>query len=147
MIMWGESGTGWLAPSRPLDSPRTRQETNPMASYRKRGKVWYFRYSDADGVKHELKGCSDKRATEELARQKESEVAKIKAAVLDPYELVRLTHGARPISEHLNEYRSYLIAKGATPKHTRVAVYRARRVAALAKADRLTQLSASRVQE
>jgi len=39
-----------------------------MASLRKRGRVWYFRYSDADGVKHEVNGCPDRRVTEELAR-------------------------------------------------------------------------------
>ena len=58
-----------------------------MASLRKRGRVWYFRYSDADGVKHEEKGCTDKRATEELARQKESDAAKIKAGLVDTREL------------------------------------------------------------
>ena len=55
-----------------------------MASFRKHGKVWYYRYTDADGVKRERKGCSDKRATEDLARAAESTVARQKAGLSDP---------------------------------------------------------------
>jgi hypothetical protein len=42
-----------------------------MASLGKRGKVWYYRYTDAAGVKREEKGCSDKRETEGMAREAE----------------------------------------------------------------------------
>ena len=67
-----------------------------MASLRKRGRVWYYRFVDADGVKHEEKGCPDRRVTEELARTAESEAARIKAGVFDAKELV--TQGpCRPI--------------------------------------------------
>ena len=31
-----------------------------MASFRKHGKVWYYRFTDADGIKRERKGCSDR---------------------------------------------------------------------------------------
>ena len=37
-----------------------------MASLRKKGKTWYYRYTDADGVARELPGCSDKRETEAM---------------------------------------------------------------------------------
>ncbi len=77
-----------------------------MASLRKRGRVWYYRYSNADGVKHEVKGCSDRRVTEELARSAESEAAKIKAGVIDLKELAYLAQGARPLAEHLEELES-----------------------------------------
>ena len=48
-----------------------------MASLRKHGKVWYYRYTDAEGAKRERKGCSDRRVTEELARAAETEAARI----------------------------------------------------------------------
>lgn len=118
-----------------------------MASLRKRGRVWYFRYSDADGVKHEQKGCTDKRATEELARQKESEAAKIKAGLVDTRELARIIHSGHPLNDHFTEYRASLIAKGATEKHANLASYRARRVACVAKIDRLADLDPERAQE
>ena len=38
-----------------------------MASLRKRGKVWYYRFVDADGASHERKGCPDRRETEGMA--------------------------------------------------------------------------------
>ena len=60
-----------------------------MGSVRKRGRTWYFRFVDADGVKRERKGCSDRRATEELARAAESEAAKIRAGLIDPRDLAR----------------------------------------------------------
>ncbi len=60
-----------------------------MASFRKRGKVWYYRYVDADGIKRSVKGCSDKRATEDLARDAEAEAAKIRAGLVDAKDLAR----------------------------------------------------------
>jgi hypothetical protein len=119
----------------PLIRPLTHQETNPMASLRKRGRVWYFRYSDADGVKHEEKGCTDRRVTEELARTAESEAARIKAGVFDAKELVLRDHAARSLENHITEYHSRLTAKGVRTKHARQMVLYARRVASVAKID------------
>ena len=48
-----------------------------MASLRKHGKVWYYRFTDADGIKRERKGCPDRRVTEDLARAAESGVMKV----------------------------------------------------------------------
>ncbi len=50
-----------------------------MASMRKRRNVWYYRYTDADGVKREKKGCPDRRVTEQMAAFAEAEAAKIRA--------------------------------------------------------------------
>ena len=117
-----------------------------MASLRKRGRVWYYRYSDADGVKHEVKGCPDRRVTEELARAAESEAAKIKAGVIDLKELAYLAQGARPLAEHLEEFESYLRTVGSR-KHAMVKANRARRVIALAGAEKIRDLTLSRVSE
>src|SRR5512135_3555183 len=43
-----------------------------MASFRKVGRNWFFRFIDADGVQRERRGCPDRRATEEMARAAES---------------------------------------------------------------------------
>ena len=79
-----------------------------MASYRKRGKVWYYRFVDADGVKHEEKGCTDRRVTEELARTAENEAARIKAGVFDAKELVFRDHAARSLGK--SHHRVSLLA-------------------------------------
>ncbi len=49
-----------------------------MASVRKKGKVWYFRYTDADGVQREQPGCSDKRKTEAMLADVQAEAARIR---------------------------------------------------------------------
>ncbi|MGA2704403.1 MAG: hypothetical protein ABSH35_25320 [Isosphaeraceae bacterium] len=108
-----------------------------MASYRKRGKVWYYRFVAADGVKHERKGCADRRVTEDLARTAESEAARIKAGVFDAKELTLRDHAARPLEDHVAEYHSHLTAKGVKPKHARQMVLYARRVASETGIDRL----------
>ena len=88
-----------------------------MASLRKRGKTWYYRFTDADGVKREVKGCPDKRATEDLARAAESDVAKRRAGLIDP-RLIRYQDVARqPLVDHLADWHRDLIAKGDTAKH------------------------------
>ena len=102
-----------------------------MASYRKRGKVWYYRFIDADGIKREAKGCTDKRATEELARAAESEAAKIKAGLIDPSDLARKDHASRPIGEHIEAWGETLSAKGGTAEHVALSVNRVRRIVAI----------------
>ena len=117
-----------------------------MASLRKRGRVWYFSFINQDGRKIERKGCPDKRVTEELARAAESEAVKIKAGTIDLKELAYLAQGARPLAEHLDEFESYLRTVGSR-KHAMVKANRARRVIALAGAEKIRDLTLSRVSE
>ncbi len=117
-----------------------------MASYRKRGRVWYFRYSDADGVKHEEKGCTDRRATEEIARKAESEAAKIRAGLIDPRDEAYRRHRARPLADHIADWHSYLTAKGSTRQHALLSRNRASRIIELARVERLSDLAPSKIQ-
>ena len=102
-----------------------------MASFRKRGKVWYFKFVDGNGSPSERKGCPDRRVTEEMARAEESEAAKVRAGLVDPGLRKRLEAGRRPVNEHLDEFHAHLVAKGNTAKHADLFVGRARRVAAV----------------
>src|SRR5271157_5688034 len=113
-----------------------------MASYRKRGKVWYFSFIDQDGRPTERKGCPDRHVTEELARAAESEAARVKAGVIDLKELAYLAQGARPLAEHLDEFESYLRTVGSR-KHAMVKANRARRVIALAGDEKIRYLTLS----
>jgi integrase len=108
-----------------------------MASLRKRGRVWYYRYVDAEGVKREEKGCTDKRATEELAREAELQTARRRAGLVDTKAEKYRDHEARPLSEHLDAFEAALLARGGTVKHARLYSERARRVVALARGVRL----------
>ncbi|WP_165249797.1 tyrosine-type recombinase/integrase [Paludisphaera soli] len=104
-----------------------------MASLRKRGKTWYYRFTDADGVKREQKGCSDKRVTEELARAAESEAAKIREGLLDPRELAYRAHQALPFVEHAEAWAESLRARETTPRHVSLSMGRLRRLVAIAR--------------
>ena len=103
-----------------------------MASFRKKGKVWYFRFVDSEGVMSERKGCPDLQATKQLAGASEAEAAKIRAGLIDPKAEARRRQSIRPLAEHIDDFRAHLIAKGSTPKHADLFAARTRRVAALA---------------
>ncbi len=102
-----------------------------MASLRKRGKVWYYRFVDADGVKRTVKGCSDRRATEDMARDAETQAARIRAGLVDAKDLARREHQARPLSEHLDAWRDAMLHEGNTQKHADQTADRVRRLIAV----------------
>jgi integrase len=102
-----------------------------MASFRKRGKLWYFRFTDADGVKVERKGCPDRRETERMAFEAEVEAARLRSGSLDPRDLRATKEGRRPVATHLDDFRTFLLAKGGTDKHADLTHDRCRRVVAL----------------
>ena len=71
---------------------------------RKKGRTWYYRWTDARGKQHERAGCSDKGATEAMLAAKEAEVARLKAGLTDP-RAERLAQAERtPIAQHLAEF-------------------------------------------
>ncbi len=117
-----------------------------MASLRKRGKVWYFRVTDANGIRQERKGCTDRRATEDMARAAESDAAKTRSGLVDPKELACRDHEARPLAAHLADWHGYLAAKGATAQHAMLSGNRIQRVVDLSFVDRISALTPSRVQ-
>ncbi len=85
-----------------------------MASLRKRGRNWYFKFIGGDGRPLERKGCPDRRATEEMARAAETEAARDRAGLADPFG----PHRKRPIEGHVADYLRYLGSKGDTEKDT-----------------------------
>jgi integrase len=117
-----------------------------MASLRKRGRTWYYRFVDSDGVRHERKGCPDRRETEAMAAAAELEASKIKAGLIDPKALGFRDHEARKLADHLTDFHAYLIGKGATPNHANLTRNRVARLHNLARARRVSDLSPSRIQ-
>src|SRR5690242_85099 len=82
-----------------------------------------------------------------MAAAKEAEVAKVKAGLIDPKALGYRDHEARPLADHLADFRAALVAKGGTAKHANVTHTRALRVLTLARARRVSDLSLSKAQE
>src|SRR4051794_12679233 len=90
---------------------------NPMASFRKIGRNWFYRFIDGDGKQRERKGCPDRRETEGMAAAAEAEAAKIRAGFIDPKDRAYRDHEARPLTGHLADWHLYLIGKGSTENH------------------------------
>ncbi len=117
-----------------------------MASFRKIGRNWFYRFVDGDGKQRERKGCPDRRETEGLASAAEAEAAKIRAGFIDSRDLSRRKHEARPIAEHLADWHADILARGGTAKHADLSRNRALKVLGLAKVRAVPDLSPSRVQ-
>jgi integrase len=117
-----------------------------MTDFRKHGRNWYFRYTTADGRRVERKDCPDRRVTEQLAAAAEAEVAKIRAGLIDPKEDAFRRHAARPVAEHLADWRASLVVKGNVARYVQIAHSHVARLVELAKAERIGDLSPSTVQ-
>ena len=118
-----------------------------MASVRKRGRSWYYRFFDAQGVRHERKGCRDRRETEAMGAAAETEAAKVRAGLIDPKALGFRDHEARLLADHLADFESALLAKGGSKKYAGATRKQVERVLSLAKARRVSDLSPSRTLE
>ncbi len=117
-----------------------------MADFRKRGRNWYFRFTDANGQRTERRGCPDRRMTEQMAREAESKAAQERAGMIDPKAEAYRLHESKPLADHLSDFQTHLTAKGNTSKHAVLFSERARRVATVAKVDRLSDLTPARIQ-
>jgi hypothetical protein len=112
----------------------------------KREKVWYFRCTNADGGRVMRKGCTDRRATEEMARAAETEAAKVRSGLIDPKDMVFRAREARPLLEHLADWKAFLLGKERSERHANEGHARRVKLMALAKATRLSDLTLARLQ-
>lgn len=76
-------------------------------------KKWTIRYYDADGIRHEVPGYRDKRATEAKALKLEIQAERKQEGIDDPYE----EHRTTPIAAHLADFKEHLQRKGLDPAY------------------------------
>ena len=107
---------------------------------RLRGRVWYYRFVDADGVRREARGCGDRRVTEQMLAAAELEAAKIREGLVDPKEVAYKAHDARPLAEHLGSYASHMLDRNLTQDHVDLSVARVRRVVAIFRGASLAEI-------
>ncbi|HEY2157444.1 MAG TPA: tyrosine-type recombinase/integrase [Isosphaeraceae bacterium] len=118
-----------------------------MASLRKRGTVWYYRFVDADGVSRERKGCPDRRETESMAVSAEAEASKVRAGFIDRKDLGYRGNEARPVSDHLDEWHNDMRARGKTLGHADQYRERAGKLVALVRGAKLAEIEPGRGRE
>ena len=111
-----------------------------MASYRKKRGTWFYRYVDGAGRQVERKGHPDLVTTKLMAAKAESEAVKVRSGLIDARDQALATDAARPLADHLDAWESDLLAKGATPKHAGMTSDRARRLVAVMRGGRLSDL-------
>ena len=92
---------------------------------------WFIAYQDERGKRRMVKGCPDKAATEQLARKLESEAELRRRGVIDPKADAYAAHEARPLADHISEWRADLIHRGDTAKHADLSTDRVRRLVAV----------------
>lgn len=100
-------------------------------SIRKRGKNYYYSWTDANGKRREAVGCPDKRVTEEMQRKARSDAAQAKAGLVDP-RMQRVADANRQdIAEHIDVFVKGMKAKNLNAQHVQQTEYCCRRVVEL----------------
>ncbi len=102
---------------------------------------WYVEYRDGQGVRRRVPGYTAKQATQQLASELEKRAAREQSGLTDKYA----EHRKRPLSEHLADWRTALLAKGNTEAYVHMSVSRVRRVLSDCRFTFVSDLSASRV--
>ena len=115
-----------------------------MASFRKKGKIWYYRFVDANGKPHERRGCPDRRETESMASAAEVEASKIRGGFIDARTLGYRDQEVRPLVEHLADWHGNMLAREKTLRHVNQFRERAGKLAAMVGGAKLADLEPGR---
>ena len=82
----------------------------------KRSQHWYIDYKTGEGTRRRVRAYKDKTATLQLAAKLEKEGELADSGIIDKYK----EHRKRPLTEHINDFKNSLVAKGNTAKHVDV---------------------------
>jgi hypothetical protein len=74
---------------------------------------WYGEWKDPDGTEHCEPLATDRTAAEQMLAERVRKAELKHAGVADPFE----QRHKRPLAEHLEDYRRFLLAKGDTGEH------------------------------
>ena len=99
----------------------TRKDKNG-GKFRTKTRCWYIRYKLPDGTVRQVKGYTDKVATQVLANDLVKQAARADAGLVDPHD----QHRRRPIAEHLSDFERHLNDKDNTPKYIELTLQRCR---------------------
>lgn len=90
----------------------------------KRTRKYYIEYRDRDGKVRRTPGYVDKAATQQKARQLESDVAQRHVGMIDRYA----DHQDRPLTAHIDDWERTMINKGATEAYATLSSNRVRSI-------------------
>ncbi|MCH8829370.1 MAG: hypothetical protein IID45_07305, partial [Planctomycetes bacterium] len=105
------------------------------------------RWFDHTGKRREASTrTTDRAAAERILAKRIADAALRRDGVIDARDDRYAAAERRPLTEHVADWRATLIAKGVTPKHTRLHVTRLEALLRATKTERLSDVSASAVQ-
>lgn len=83
-----------------------------------RGKVYWVRYTGLDGktARKSTRQC-DRRVAERMLAREEDELTRRRHGLFDPAAEAMSREAARPVRDHLNDFRVHLEAADRTAKH------------------------------
>jgi hypothetical protein len=79
--------------------------------------MWYVRLRDETGRERSIKAGPDKSVANQMKRDLESKIQRIKAGVLDPREADCLDAERVPITQHVADYLQDREARGCVREH------------------------------
>ena len=103
---------------------------------------WYVRYKNADGRWKRRKGYTDKQATEALTVRIQTKINRQQEGLTDPFE----QQHRRPLTEHLAEFETVLVAKAVPDDEARDIAARAKKIIEGCRFEKIGDISASKVQ-
>jgi excisionase family DNA binding protein len=79
----------------------------------RQAKKWYGRYGDGNGKRMRVPLSENKEVARDMLAKLVNDARKARMGIRDPFA----PHRERPLREHLEDFRSYLAAKGNVPEH------------------------------
>jgi integrase len=90
----------------------------------KQSTKWYVKYRDAEGIVRTVPGYADREASRQLEARLTKEAALASEGVVDAYK----EHRAKPLGEHLDDFKQSMLDKGDTAKQAQQVTMRAKAV-------------------
>ena len=107
---------------------------------------WTCWYYDTDGKRRSCPGTTDKAKSLEIAQHREAESRRVREGIVDAGDRVRVAAGARPVAEHIEDYRLDMLARGDGGKHASHIAGAIRRLLADAGIGSVSDLAPDRIQ-
>ena len=121
----------------------TKRDPKTGKRVSRKTRKWYVKYRDAKGVTRKVPGYTDKDATRKLAADLEQRAAREHSGLTDRFE----QHRRCSITNHVDAFEIFLLARGNTQKHVQLKISRVRTVLEACSIRTIPGLSASAVSE
>jgi hypothetical protein len=95
------------------DGPRVTKATPGAIAVKKKSKFWYGQFLDRDGIAHREKLSTNKEASRQVLAKMEADSFQRSHGVGDKLA----AQNQKPLVEHLEDYRRFLLAEGGCVEH------------------------------